>query len=238
MSADLIPEVSVAPVKRKAGRPKRQVQVRAAAPSVPVEAPVAVVEDEVQEPQRFATSREIAEAEKQIEAGADPEEVYALIVHDPFARKNPMEFKKHPKGQRLYWGNPTLRDRYGMRGLKFVKYDDAIGRNLGEFLVDAPSKMEGVSHTDNFVRRGDTILCTIPYGIWKYRQLMRDSKAREALREAAAHGQSTFKGEATSFGSGLRIDRNHKNAVLDDEAETANSITQRGFEMPREGEGR
>lgn len=131
---------------------------------------------------------------------AGDELVRASIVHDPFAGKNPMHIAAHPAGKRLYWLNPRFREHYGMRGFQFVKYSDAIGRNLTKYIPDPPSKMEGSAHRDDFVRRGDSILGWIPIGVWEARQERRTDRAGKKLTDANKSGR-----DKGLIGQGMRL---------------------------------
>lgn len=208
-------------VKRGPGRPRKN-------PEKPAKAA------ESEQVETVATPEVMAIAQKAIADGVAEEDVYATIVYDPFAYKNPHEFKKHPKGKRLSWLNPRLRDRTGMLGYKYVTYDDPIGRNLDEFVQDPPCKMEGTAEHDRFVRRGDTILGWLPWGIWRARQIAREDKARRNV-QAVAGRQNTQAGEGESFGRGLQVDKNPTAVALEDDADMGRrGVTQPGVEIPRD----
>ena len=209
-------------VKRGPGRPRKQ----NAAPASQ-EAPTAT-ESQVE---TVATPEVLEIAQEAIANGMDEEEVYATIIHDPFAGKNPMRFKKHPPGRRLSWLNPKYRDN-NMLGYRYVAYDSEIGKNLKEYLTDPPSKMIGSVQHDNLVRRGDSILGVIPYGIWKARQLAREDKAARNLRAVAGRGQKVVSDDAETYGTGLNIDPNPTRGALSEDAFRGRGVMQPGVEMP------
>lgn len=106
------------------------------------------------------------------------------ISEDPFAAHNPHKFLKHPAGFHLGWKNPVYRESHrGWRGWRAVEFDDPIGRSLSLYLPEVPHKM---SHAlDNYVRRGDSVLCVLEEGIWNARQKERSDKAKRYLRTEA-----------------------------------------------------
>jgi hypothetical protein len=205
-------------VKRGPGRPRKQQNVAPAQQ----EAPVEVVET-------IATPDVLELAQEAIANGVDEEEVYATIIHDPFAGKNPMRFKKHPAGRRLSWLNPKYRDN-NMQGYRYVEYSSEIGKNLSQYLTEVPSKMIGSAQQDNLVRRGDSVLGVIPYGIWKARQIARESKAARNLQAVAGRGQKVTR-EGQSYGHGLGVDSNPTRGALAEDAFTGRGVTQPGTEM-------
>ena len=121
------------------------------------------------------------EVEEEIE---EPEvELEAELISDPFNVQNPHKINKHPPGWHLGWKNPRWREHIGWRGWEEVTYDSEIGKNLDEYITDAPRKMRGSAEIDNIVRRGDAVLCRLPIGIYTAR--IQDRKRRSATRRAA-----------------------------------------------------
>ena len=114
-------------------------------------------------------------------------ELGAELVHDPYSVQNPLTFKKEFPGYKFGWKGERHRGARGWRGWICVKYDDEIGRNLDEYIVDPPRKMEGSARQDNYVRRGDSILCILPRRMFDARQKERtDKAARRAANIANA----------------------------------------------------
>jgi len=178
----------------------------------------------------------IEAAKEALALGQDEDEVYATLIHDPFANKNPMKFLKHPEGKRLTWANPVFREMHGLRGLKYVTYDSEIGRNLDKYLVDPPLKMEGSVKQDNFVRRGDAILAYLPYGIWKARQIARVENANRQIDKNSHKTNRQLNEEAGTFGKGLQRDTNPRAVTMEEDRESGSALKQRGIVMPRENE--
>lgn len=102
------------------------------------------------------------------------------LMYDPFDAQNPHKFLRHPQGMHLGWINPVYRDRHRTwRGWTPVEYTDDIGRTLDRYLQDPPRRMEHA--VDNFVRRGDAMLCWLPENIWQFRQNKRIERANRGL---------------------------------------------------------
>ena len=111
-----------------------------------------------------------------------------VLARDPFDAQNPHSFLSHPPGFMLGWKNPSYRDRHrGWRGWEKVEYTDTIGQNLGKYLQDPPRRMEHM--TDNFVMRGDVVLCVLTMEMWQARQNKRVHRANRYAREHAADVQ-------------------------------------------------
>lgn len=152
------------------------------------------------------------------------EAVTAKVLRDPLAGTNTQQIKAHPPGKRLYWCNERYREASmggsrGWRGFVKVTFQDEIGKNLGKFIKDPPRRYEGSDQRDNFVRRGDTILCWLPVGIWLNRQKARVQKANRGITEAQAQ-QKLADTRGRLEGEGLHQAPRPR----------------RGFVMPRESE--
>ncbi len=104
------------------------------------------------------------------------------MVKDPFSRQNPHKIIAHPAGFRLSWKNPKFRGTRGWQGWVKIQWDDEIGQNLDRYILDAPSRME--HDIDNYVRRGDAMLCRLPIEWWDSRQ---SERSHIANRFAEAH---------------------------------------------------
>lgn len=121
-----------------------------------------------------------------------------VALHDPFDSQNPHLILKDPPGFKLGWKNPLYRDGHrGWRGWRAVEHTDEIGRNLSKYLLDPPRRMEHA--VDNYVRRGDSILCFIEHEIWEARQQRR---SQLAARRAGEHARD------------MRVDRIRSEADL------------------------
>lgn len=118
------------------------------------------------------------------------------VAYDPFDSQNPHKILSDPPGFKLGWKSPVYRDGgRGWRGWVAVEYDDEIGRNLNRYLLDPPRRMEHA--VDNYVRRGDSVLCYIERGIWEARQKRRtDLAARRAGEHAQDMRVDTIRREA------------------------------------------
>ena len=126
------------------------------------------------------------------------------VYHDPFECNNPHKILAHPEGKRLSWKNPKIRNDGGWKGWDPVTWDSEIGKDLDTYIASPPSKMEGISTQDNYVRRGtDSVLAMIDEEIWFARQENRKSKAmRKQLAANARANQRTGEGVET-FGDGV-----------------------------------
>lgn len=95
------------------------------------------------------------------------------ITSDPFDPKNPFRIIDHPEDWQLSWRNPDYRNRRGWMGWIKVEWDDDIGRDLHKYLNEVPERMEAA--IDNYVRRGDTILCKLQKRYYKEREARRQA---------------------------------------------------------------
>lgn len=204
-------QIQVPPPVRKPGMPK----------------PAVVVDgiDPITEPDFHNVATDEAPGAVDLDnlAATDEYDIYATLVKDPFAQKDPLHFKKHPPGKHLSWLNPKLRASIGMRGFQYVSYDDPIGRELHLYLSDPPTKMEGSANLDNLVRRGDSVLGWIPWGIWQARQNARREKGNRLSPEMLA--------PQLTYGSGVTDDDNPRQ--LGEAQERGTHRT--GKPMPRDG---
>lgn len=94
------------------------------------------------------------------------------LISDPFDTQNPHAIINHPAGFVLSWINPKYRASRGWRGWIRVEWDDEIGRNLTQYLNEVPDRMEGA--VDNYVRRGDVVLCRLPEAYYRSRRNQRE----------------------------------------------------------------
>lgn len=134
---------------------------------------------------------------------ADPK-----VVYDPFDSQNPHKILADPPGFKLGWKNPLYRDGHrGWRGWRAVEFDSEIGRNLKRYLLDPPRRME--HSVDNYVRRGDSVLCFLEADIWEARQKRRTDLA---ARRAGEHAKD------------LRVDRIRSEEDLRPLAPAYNSV--------------
>lgn len=93
------------------------------------------------------------------------------LLSDPYSRHNPHQPVSHPAGKRLSWKNAKYRASRGWEGWVKVEWDDDIGKNLHRYLNEVPDRMDGA--VDNYVRRGDVILCWLPEVYYLSRQKAR-----------------------------------------------------------------
>lgn len=104
----------------------------------------------------------------------DADDIYGEpeLVNDPFDVQNPHAILSHPPGFVLRWINPEYRKRRGWQGWVRIEWDDEVGRNLDQYLNEVPDRMDGA--IDNFVRRGDVILCRLPEAYFRQREAQRN----------------------------------------------------------------
>jgi hypothetical protein len=139
--------------------------------------------------------------EAQEEAG-EPVERESDVFIDPFEDHDALVFKcdiikpdsNFEFGRKLKWINPKLRNEIGMRGWEPVKLGDSFlmaevknletgkvteeaGAGLINYLNAIPSRMEGSSRLDDYIRRGDVLLCWIDMKIYIARMRRRDEDA-------------------------------------------------------------
>lgn len=80
------------------------------------------------------------------------------VLDERFQDENPIGFKSHPKGKRLYWANLRYRsERKGWGRLRPVRATDSDFEELKSHLSEEPLDLD--IHGDNLVRRGDLVLC-------------------------------------------------------------------------------
>lgn len=152
----------------------------AASPEATASEREAALEKRIQELEAVASQKAAEEDPGPTRFGVRVKE--GQVLRDPFSTQNPHQIRKHPPGKRLHWCNPAVRDRRGWRGWVPVRYDDEIGKNLGLYITDPPTRMEGVAGIDGYVRRGsDSILCVIDEEIWLSRQINREAKQRKRV---------------------------------------------------------
>ena len=83
----------------------------------------------------------------------------AEVIQELFAHHNPLKFKSHPKGKKLYWANRNWRsERKGWGQLRPVHTTDSDWIEIKDCLSEAPLDLD--LHGDTLVRRGDLVLCT------------------------------------------------------------------------------
>lgn len=104
------------------------------------------------------------------------------VYNDPFDVQNPHVYLKEPPGFKFGWINPVYRDKHRTwRGWQPVQYDDPIGMNLSEYLLDPPARMAHA--VDNLVRRGDVVLCILPLEYWLARRQKSWTRRHQFLQE-------------------------------------------------------
>jgi hypothetical protein len=108
------------------------------------------------------------------------------LLYDPYDSHNPLHIsgdiapsEKFPEGQKLSWKSERIRQHKGWKGWIPVRWDDEFGQNLGEYLSDAPMRMEGSENLDGYVRRGGLVLCRLDARIWNSRSAKRELKDRQ-----------------------------------------------------------
>jgi len=80
------------------------------------------------------------------------------VLDDRYQDHNPLTFKSHPAGRRLYWANLRWRsERKGWGQLRPVRSTDPDFKEITSHLAEAPLDLD--IHGDNLVRRGDMVLC-------------------------------------------------------------------------------
>jgi hypothetical protein len=131
------------------------------------------------------------------------------LLHDPYDSQNPFKIvgeippdKEFPAGQVLGWKNPRFRGRRGWRGWKLMEWDDEYAGKDGEFLhnylADPPEKLTDPAYTDNYVRRGDSILGRLDKRIFVSRML-------KMQLDCAKNRGSLSDDEEISIGEGIKI---------------------------------
>ena len=118
------------------------------------------------------------------------------VLFDPYDVNNPFKIKKEippevsgvefPEGEILRWKSFVLRERRGMRGWRWVRWSDDIGKNLEDYLASPPMRMQDSQHLDDIVRRGDL-------GLARMDKRIAISRVRRAELESAR-----MRGELTS----------------------------------------
>lgn len=105
------------------------------------------------------------------------------LLYDPYDSQNPLHIAKNiepnakfPEGQKLSWKSEKIRQYKGWKGWIPVRWDDEYGKNIGDYLSDAPMRMEGSENLDGYVRRGGLVLCRLDMRIWKSRNAKRELK--------------------------------------------------------------
>lgn len=137
----------------------------------------------------------------------DPE-----LFYDPYDA--PHKILKHPDGKRLSWKNPIYRQQRGWRGWTPVTYDDEIGENLTDYIVEPPSQMLGIATQDNYIRRGtDSILAWLPIELWDRRMQLMEAKAlHKQIAANAASGIQTGDG-VTKTGEGTVVEKSARSGI-------------------------
>lgn len=149
------------------------------------------------------------------EASGETVEREADVFIDEFTDSNALKFKKDyidkdsnfEFGRKLKWINPKLRDEIGMRGWEPVRMGDSFlegevkdldtgevrmepGAKLGEYINAVPSRMEGGARRDDYIRRGDLILCWIDMKTWIARMRNRDEVAMKKRIQLTNEGDA------------------------------------------------
>lgn len=126
-------------------------------------------------------------AQRQAHADAGHDTTPAVdLLYDPYDSHNPLHIakeiepdEKFPEGQKLGWKSERIRQHKGWKGWIPIRWDDQYGQNLGDYLSDAPMRMEGSENLDGYVRRGGLILCRLDMRIWNSRNAKRELKDRQ-----------------------------------------------------------
>jgi len=107
------------------------------------------------------------------------------VLEEHYQDVNPLDFRSHPKGQRLYWANKRWRsERKGWGQLRPVRTTDSDYEAIKSHLVEAPLDID--VHGDNLVHRGDLVLCVKSEEEATKRQRRNYMKATRLTRELKA----------------------------------------------------
>jgi hypothetical protein len=143
------------------------------------------------------------------------------VVHDPYDTQNPFAIigrlppdDESESGWVLGWKSPRLRQgsAMGWKGWIPVEYGDRFAGPNGEllkpYLPDAPMRMQGPDHVDNYVRRADLILARIQADLFDTRQMKSAMESQQMvadLKQDEGRQVDTVEG-VTSLGSGRKKD--------------------------------
>jgi len=127
---------------------------------------------------------------KKLQETKQLDELDANVLVDPWTSQDPLAITgyiepdaKCKYGQMLAWRNPRLRNKsanIGWMGWIPLEYGDPYtgenGEFLSKYLKEIPARLEGTAQLDNYVRRGDAVLCRLPVEVWQKRQIDREAK--------------------------------------------------------------
>lgn len=139
---------------------------------------------------------------------SEDEVALAEVVRDPFDTKNALKILRDPPGKKLRWISVTYRETKSMRGWTMVRYDDAIGREIDKYIGEPPARMLGSAGLDSVIRRGDVCLAWIDHGIWRSRQLKRESVAQGRIKSNTKDQAEAVGMFGAIHGDGVTIDKN------------------------------
>ena len=144
--------------------------------------------------------------------------------------------KTFPLGQVLSYKNPKLRSDIGYKGWVRMTWDDPyLGESdeqrekfLSTLISAVPSRMQDGEDRDNFIRRGDSILCRLDKRVWFSRQRRREIKS---LMRMEATGDTQQRGNYGAIvGPGLTSSKLYKK-----DAAPRDGMTESGRQfIPRE----
>lgn len=135
-------------------------------------------------------------------------------LYDPYDSHNPLRIAKNieadakfPEGQKLSWKSDRVRQFKGWKGWIPIRWDDEYGQQLGEYLSDAPMRMEGSENLDGYVRRGGLILCRLDMRIWNSRNAKRELKDAQRRGKSHIESRNLFGREGVNItGTGMGVD--------------------------------
>ena len=120
------------------------------------------------------------------------------LTRDLFAHHNPLKFKSHPKGKRLYWANKAWRsERKGWGRLRPVRTTDPDWAEVEACLEEAPLDLD--LQSDHYVRRGDLVLCAKSEEDYERSNLRREYLANRKIK-ALAKGHNPVTEELSRLG--------------------------------------
>lgn len=152
---------------------------------------------------------------------------WAEVLRDPYQDHSPYSIKKHPEGRRLYWKSIDKIKRSGFDGWTPVQRGDGIFEELDEYINDSPLKYSNTA--DGGVRRGQSILCWKPDGMWLARKKANADRANQ-IQARWKYEKRTPDGVDT-FGPGPRTSRQKDPTDIENIA-AAYGITDQDMESP------
>jgi len=152
-------------------------------------------------------------------------ERFVKVYKDPYESHAPHKILKDlppdkdgPEGYKLGWKQTKKRQERGWNGWEACKWSDPWfgkdGKNLGEFVSDPPMRYQGADQIDEYIRRGDTVLCRLNMLWWKARTMR--PVVESLKRKQAAGSQAPMETEITGtelFGPGMQDDRDYQRDI-------------------------